>query len=64
MYVTGSGKAGLIRTSTEIHFMSVRESNTHALPRKTKHSTIDDQVCFHRRLFADTVEPRGYISRP
>ena len=57
MYVTRYGKTGLIHTSTEIHFLSVRESYTHALPRNTKYLTIDDQVCFHRWLFTDAVEP-------
>ena len=46
--MTESAKTGLIRTSTEIHSLSVRESNTHTLPRNTKHLTIDVWVCFHR----------------
>ena len=36
IYVTGSGKTGLIATITDIHFLPVRESCTHALPRKQK----------------------------
>ena len=39
--MTTSGKTSLIRTSTEIHFLSVRESCTHALPRNTKYLTKD-----------------------
>ena len=35
-YVTGSGKTGLIATITDIHFLPVRESCTHALPRNTQ----------------------------
>ena len=34
-YVTGSGKTGLIHTSTEIQFLSISERYTHALPRNT-----------------------------
>ena len=49
IYVTRSGKSGLICTSTEIHFLSVHESNTHALPRNTKYLTINGQICFHIR---------------
>ena len=55
-YVTGSGKTGLIRTSTEIQFLSISERYTHALPRNTKYLAIDGQVCFYRRLFADAVK--------
>ena len=36
-FVTGSGKTGLILTSTEIQFLSVSERYTHALPRNTKY---------------------------
>ena len=35
--MTGSGKTGLIVTITDIHFLPVRESCTHALPRNTKY---------------------------
>ena len=56
-YVTESGKTGLIRTSTEIHFLSVRENSTYALPRNTKHLTIDFQVCFYRQLCTNAVKP-------
>ena len=52
-YVTGSGKTGLIATITDIHFLPVRESCTHALPRNTKYLIIDGQVCFYRRLFTN-----------
>ena len=57
IYVTGSGKTGLIHTSTEIQFLSTSERYTHALPRNTKHLAIDGQVCFYRQLFADAVKP-------
>ena len=35
IYVTGSGKIGIIATATDIHFLPVHESYTHALPRNT-----------------------------
>ena len=62
IYVTESGKTGLIHTSTEIQFLSISERYTHALPRNTKYLAIDGQVCFYRRLFADAVKPRRCIS--
>ena len=62
--MTGSGKTGLITTITNIHFLLVRESCTHALPRNTKYLIMDGQVCFYRRLFTDTVKPPGCISWP
>ena len=40
IYVTESGKTGLIHTSTEIQFLSISERYTHALPRKTKYLAI------------------------
>ena len=64
IYVTGSGKTGLIATITDIHFLPIRESCTHALPRNTKYLIIDGQVCFYRRLFTDAVKPPGCISWP
>ena len=64
IYVTGSGKTGLIVTITDIHFLPVRESCTHALPRNTKYLIIVGQVCFYRRLFTDAVKPPGCISLP
>ena len=51
-------------TSTEIHFLPVRESYIHALSRNTKCLTIDGQICFYKWPFADVVEPRGWISWP
>ena len=63
-YVTRHGKTGLMCTSTVFHFLSVRESYTHALPRNTKYLTIDGQVCFDKWLFTDAVKPQGCISRP
>ena len=48
LYVTRSGKTSLIHTSTEIHFLSVRESYTHdhALPRKIRY--LISQMAFYR----------------
>ena len=51
-------------TNTEIHFLPVDESHTHALSRDTKHLRLDGQVYFFRRLFSDAVKPRGCISWP
>ena len=48
IYVTGSGKTGLICATNEIHFLSVLERSTQALPRNTKYFTIGGQVCFYR----------------
>ena len=62
LYVTRSGKTGLIATITDTHFLPVRESCTHALPRNTKYLIIDDQVCFYRWLFTNAVKPPGCIS--
>ena len=64
VYVTRSGKIGLIATITEMNFLPVRESCTHALHRNIKYLFIDGQICFHRWLFANAVEPQGCISRP
>ena len=64
IFVTGSGKTSLIATITDIHFLPVRESCTHGLPRNTKYLIIDGQVCFYRRLFTDAVKPPGCISWP
>ena len=52
--MTGPGKTGLMCTLTVFHFLSVRESYTHALPRNTKYLTIDghagllSQMVFYR----------------
>ena len=62
--VTEFAKTNLMGTNTEIHFLPVDESHTHALSRGTKHLRLDGQVCFFRRLFSDTVKPRGCISWP
>ena len=51
-------------THTEIHFLPVDESHTHALFRDTKHLRLDGQVCFNRRLFSDAVKPQGCLSWP
>ena len=45
-------------------FLPVDESHTYALSRDTKLLKLDGQVCFYRRLFCDTVKPRGCISWP
>ena len=55
-------KTDCIDTNTEIYFLSVDESHTHALLRDTKHLRLDGQVCFYRRLFSDAVKPRGCLS--
>ena len=52
-------KTDHLHTKTEIHLLPVRDRHTHALSRNTKYQTIDCQVCFYRRLFADAVKPRG-----
>ena len=52
--MTRSGKIGLVTTITDIHFLSVHESYTHA-SLNTKYLIIDGQVCFYRRLFTDAV---------
>ena len=60
--VTVFWKTDHLHTKTEIHLLPVRDSHTHALSRNTKYQTIDCQVCFYRRLFADAVKPQGCIS--
>ena len=57
-------KTDYVVTNTEIHFLPVDESHTHALSRDTKHLSLDGQVCFCRRLFSDDAKPRGCISWP
>ena len=64
IYATEFAKTDLMGTNTEIHFLPVDESHTHALSRNTKHLRLDGQVCFFRRLFSDAVKPRGCISWP
>ena len=64
LYVTGFAKTNLMGTNTEIHFLSVDESDTHTLSKDTKHLRLDGQVCFTRRLFPNAVKPRGCISWP
>ena len=49
--VTEFAKTDLMGTNTEIHFLPVDESHTHALSRDTKRLRLDGQVCFFRRLF-------------
>ena len=62
--VTVFWKTDHVVTNTEIHFLPVDESHTHALSRDTKHLSLDGQVCFCRRLFSDDAKPRGCISWP
>ena len=50
IYVTRSGKTGRIATTTEIQFLSVCKSCTHALLRNSKYLIIDGQVLFYRLL--------------
>ena len=56
-------KTDHVVTNTEIHFLPVDESHTHALSRDTKHLSLDGQVCFCR-LFSDNAKPRRCISWP
>ena len=62
--MTEFAKTDLMGTNTEIHFLPVDESHTHALSRDTNNLRLDGQVCFFRRLFSDAVKPRGCISWP
>ena len=62
--MTEFAKTDLMGTNSEIHFLPVDESHTHALSRNTKHLRLDGQVCFFRQLFSDAVKPRGCISWP
>ena len=59
--MTGFAKTNLMGTNTQIHFLSVDESHTHALSKDTKHLRLDGQVCFYRWLFSDTVKSQGCI---
>ena len=56
-YVTVFWKTDCIDTITEIHFLAVDKSHTHALFRDTKHLRLDGRVCFYRWLFSDAVKP-------
>ena len=55
-------KTDRMDANTEIHFLPVDKSHTHALFRDTKHLRLDGRVCFYRRLFSDAVKPRGCLS--
>ena len=57
-------KTDHVVTNTEIHFLPVDESHTHALSRDTKHLSLDGQVCFCRQLFSDNAKPQGCYSWP
>ena len=56
-YVTGFAKTDLMGSNTEIHFLSVDSSHTHALSKDTNRLRLDGQVCFYRRLFSGAVKP-------
>ena len=66
IYVTEFAKTDLMGTNTEIHFLPVDESHTHALSRNTKHLRLDGQVCFFRCCkttrvhFMACVAPEGH----
>ena len=64
IYVTVFTKTDLMDANTEIHFLPVDKSHTHALSKDTKHLSLDGHVCFNRWLFSDAVKPRGRISWP
>ena len=56
--------------TTEIHFLRIDESHTHALSRDTKHLRPDVQVCFYRWMlsnhegaFHGLCGPRGALIR-
>ena len=57
-------KTDRIDTNTEIHFLPVDKSHTHALFKDTEHLRLDGQVCFYRQLFSDAVKPLGCLSWP
>ena len=57
-------KTDHVVTNTEIHFLPIDKSHTHALSRDTKHLSLDGQVCFCRRLFYDAAKPRACILWP
>ena len=63
-HMTRPAKTRHICITTEIHFLFVHASYSHALYRNTKYLTTDGPVYFHRRHFAVAVEPWGCISRP
>ena len=41
-------------------YIPTREINTHVLSRNTSYLAVNGQVFFHRRLYSNTLEPRGY----
>ena len=46
IYVTVFWKTDHVVTNTEIRFLPVDESHTHALSRDITHLNLDGQVCF------------------
>ena len=63
--MTEFAKTDLMGTITEIHFLPVDESHTHALSRDTKH-LIETRWpgLLSQVAFSDAVKPRGCISWP
>ena len=57
-------KTDHVVTNTEIHFLPVDKSHTHALSRDIKHLSLDGRVRFCRQLFSDDAKPRACISWP
>ena len=49
-------------TRTKFHFISIHESYTYALSKNTKYLAMDGQVCVHRWVSYDTIEPQGYTT--
>ena len=63
VYIPSANICGHLHGLTEIHFLPIRQSCTHALFRNTKYLTIDGQVCMLSQIaFTDAVEPQGFIS--
>ena len=43
---------------------NIKATLKHCMPRRTKHMAKDGQVCFHTRLFADSVKPQRCTTKP
>ena len=67
-FVTGFKKTDPNHTRSEIHctLPNIKATPYIALPRRTKHMDKDDhgRVCFHRRPFANYVNPRKCTTEP
>ena len=57
--MTEFAKTDFMGSNTEIHFLPVDESHTHVLSRDTKHSRLDDQVCFSGSYFLMLYNHKG-----